>query len=282
MPTKPNEYPDWATEDQIDPVSGQNNVLEPPPTKKESGWDRSEIPPRQWFNWLLRKTAAWLRWLEGASGPKTISGATTNDVPSDGSGHTHDLNSSSATTSTSTTTIANSNAVKIVRDRAGPKTVSGSTGNAADGDGHSHEVSKSNAIDSNSETTLATSKAVKDLGDTFPFRDEAIGVALGGGFPSGGTFDVVRLGRLVTLTVNDNGSGSISGTTGTSGGSPIPSWARPLNQTQRNVYRASPSVVLEVLVSQAGDITITPRSWDGSINSSGQPFWGQCSISYIV
>ena len=50
------DFPRWATEDQIDPISGQNNVVEPPTTKKDNGWARKEIPPRQWFNWLGRKT----------------------------------------------------------------------------------------------------------------------------------------------------------------------------------------------------------------------------------
>jgi HAMP domain-containing protein len=61
---KPDKFPDWATEEQIDPVSGQNNVVEPPDIRKQSGWTRREIPPRQWFNWLAKKTAEWLRWFE--------------------------------------------------------------------------------------------------------------------------------------------------------------------------------------------------------------------------
>lgn len=64
MATKPSQYPEWASSDQTDPVSGQNNVLEPPPQKKTYGWDRLEFPPRNWFNWLGRLTYEWIAWLD--------------------------------------------------------------------------------------------------------------------------------------------------------------------------------------------------------------------------
>jgi len=64
MPDKPTQFPNWALDNVIDPVSQQNNVVEPPNARKLSGWTRFEIPPRQWFNWLLRKTALWVTWLE--------------------------------------------------------------------------------------------------------------------------------------------------------------------------------------------------------------------------
>ena len=64
MAQKPDKFPDWATEEEIDEVSGQANFVEPPDFRKESGWTRREIPPRQWFNWLARKTGLWFRWVE--------------------------------------------------------------------------------------------------------------------------------------------------------------------------------------------------------------------------
>lgn len=66
MATKPatNELPKWADTDTTDPVSGQNNVIEPPPEKQESGWERLEYPPRNWFNWLARYTYRWLLWFK--------------------------------------------------------------------------------------------------------------------------------------------------------------------------------------------------------------------------
>ena len=71
MAEKPDKFPDWATEEEVDEVSGQANFVEPPDFRKESGWTRREIPPRQWFNWLARKTGLWFRWLEDQVDPDT-------------------------------------------------------------------------------------------------------------------------------------------------------------------------------------------------------------------
>ena len=62
MVSKPSILPQWAESDVVDPISGQNNVLEPPTEKQDEGWDRLEFPPRQWFNWLARYTYRWLSW----------------------------------------------------------------------------------------------------------------------------------------------------------------------------------------------------------------------------
>jgi len=64
MVSKPSTLPKWADTDVIDPVSGQYNVVEPPPEKQTNGWDRLEYPPRNWFNWLGRYTYRWLNWLK--------------------------------------------------------------------------------------------------------------------------------------------------------------------------------------------------------------------------
>lgn len=50
--------PNWATNDVVDPVSGQPNVVTPPTEKQNNGWAFGEFPPRQWFNWLGRNTAS--------------------------------------------------------------------------------------------------------------------------------------------------------------------------------------------------------------------------------
>jgi len=65
MPTvqKPDMFPVWASDDQADPISKQNNVLVPPTNKQQYGWARLEFPPRNWFNWLARKTYQWLQYL---------------------------------------------------------------------------------------------------------------------------------------------------------------------------------------------------------------------------
>jgi len=62
MVEKPTVFPVWAEQDQVDPVSLQNNVLTPPPEKQQYGWSR-QFPPRNWFNWLARYTNRWLQWL---------------------------------------------------------------------------------------------------------------------------------------------------------------------------------------------------------------------------
>lgn len=64
MVLKPTILPEWAENDVVDPISGQNNVLEPPTEKKLEGWARLEFPPRNWFNWLGRYTNRWLAFLK--------------------------------------------------------------------------------------------------------------------------------------------------------------------------------------------------------------------------
>lgn len=64
MIARPTIYPQWATDDIVDPSSGQNNVVTPPTEKQTDGWDLKEFPPRQWFNWLGRYTYLWIKWLD--------------------------------------------------------------------------------------------------------------------------------------------------------------------------------------------------------------------------
>jgi hypothetical protein len=64
MVNKPTFYPNWATEDQVDPVSLQNNVLTPPSEKQLEGFARLEFPPRNWFNWLFRTINDWIIWFD--------------------------------------------------------------------------------------------------------------------------------------------------------------------------------------------------------------------------
>ena len=87
MAQKPDKFPDWATEEEIDEVSGQANFVEPPESRKESGWTRREIPPRQWFNWLARKTGLWFRWLEERENrPESYTVGTLPDASEEGEG----------------------------------------------------------------------------------------------------------------------------------------------------------------------------------------------------
>ena len=64
MVVKPTTLPVWATDNVVDPISGQNNVTTPPAEKQQFGWSYGEQPPRNWFNWLGRYTYQWLAWLD--------------------------------------------------------------------------------------------------------------------------------------------------------------------------------------------------------------------------
>ena len=64
MVDRPSEFPNWATTLNIDNVSGQQNYLEPPGGKKVTGFDREEVPPRQWINWLHRQSGLWINFLD--------------------------------------------------------------------------------------------------------------------------------------------------------------------------------------------------------------------------
>ena len=87
MAEKPDKFPDWATEEEIDEVSGQANFVEPPDFRKESGWTRREIPPRQWFNWLARKTGLWFRWVEERENrPESYSASSLPSASEEGEG----------------------------------------------------------------------------------------------------------------------------------------------------------------------------------------------------
>lgn len=66
MADRPSNYPRWASQNIVDPVSGETNVVEPPSAHKDEGWQRKEIPPRQWQNWLARQYYDWIVYLDEA------------------------------------------------------------------------------------------------------------------------------------------------------------------------------------------------------------------------
>lgn len=59
--TEPETLPEWASDSVIDPISGQNNFTEPPNERKQRGFDRRQVPPRQWLNWFMRQTYLWIK-----------------------------------------------------------------------------------------------------------------------------------------------------------------------------------------------------------------------------
>lgn len=64
---KPDVYPEFASVDTANGPSGQNNVVEPTPTKKQQGFDWGEIPPREIWNWVQRYNYLWIKYREERS-----------------------------------------------------------------------------------------------------------------------------------------------------------------------------------------------------------------------
>ncbi len=77
---RPDKYPDWAINDVIDPISGQNNVIEPPQVKKDNGWGYRDKGARNWFNWLSRYTCNWIKYLD-APVTYTVNTLPSNNLP---------------------------------------------------------------------------------------------------------------------------------------------------------------------------------------------------------
>lgn len=69
---KPTVLPEFATQDLIDPTSGQNNVVEPNQALKDNGWNPFRVRPiRNVMNWLHRHTYTWLKYLDEEFVPDT-------------------------------------------------------------------------------------------------------------------------------------------------------------------------------------------------------------------
>lgn len=64
MASRPTAFPQWAIYPGIDPVSGENTVIEPPVGNKNNGWLAGEFPPNNWMNWLQRTTNNWVEFLD--------------------------------------------------------------------------------------------------------------------------------------------------------------------------------------------------------------------------
>lgn len=60
---KPTKLPEWASKLGVDPVTKQNNRVEPDEAVKDSGFTFNEKPSRQTFNWLLYTIYEWIKWL---------------------------------------------------------------------------------------------------------------------------------------------------------------------------------------------------------------------------
>lgn len=75
MATKPTEYPRWADNTVIDPITGANNKVEPTEEFKLSGLLRAEFLPRAYLNYQFNNIASWLMYNDSTA-VFDLSGAT--------------------------------------------------------------------------------------------------------------------------------------------------------------------------------------------------------------
>lgn len=61
---RPDKLPRFASDNVVNSVTGINNVVEPPESKKNVGWNYLEPPGRNFLNWIHRKTYEWLNYLD--------------------------------------------------------------------------------------------------------------------------------------------------------------------------------------------------------------------------
>lgn len=61
---KPSKRPEWAYDHSPQaPGSTSGDLIEPSEAKRHDGWDK-EMPPYQWFNWVLWIISKWIDWLD--------------------------------------------------------------------------------------------------------------------------------------------------------------------------------------------------------------------------
>lgn len=83
MADKPTDKPEWASDHPIQDSNyslgpGNADVVEPDAAKKGDGWDHSEAPPYEWFNWLFRIIYEWVLWFDDFDQNHTHDGGTSN------------------------------------------------------------------------------------------------------------------------------------------------------------------------------------------------------------
>ena len=61
---QPDKLPRWASQDVPSPTTGVLNVVEPPESKKNVGWNSFEQPARNFENWLNRTVYRWLQFFK--------------------------------------------------------------------------------------------------------------------------------------------------------------------------------------------------------------------------
>lgn len=242
MADKPDKFPDWALEEQADPVSGQLNRVEPPEFRKETGWQRREIPPRQWFNWQAWLTGRWIRWIV-----PILEGLGTASTQSDDR-YNHRSNNLSD--------VANASAA---RSNLGL----GSAATQAD-TRYAHRA--------NNLSDLASASAARNnlgLGTEQEIRDlSGISVESGSGV-SGGiewTYHAVIVGGICTMGIRHS-SGSIGAGVAPTVFGVIPSGLQP-SESHRGIMMGNGGEIRRVTLNSNGDIATTSASDSSAIGTS--------------
>ena len=282
MATKPDKFPEWANDNPTDPVSGQSARVAPPQSKKDSGWSREEVPPRQWFNWLFWKINQWVVWFEDRVEYLLTKVAELLTRTAEVEARTETLVVDAAGDGDIDLTGTKAALIIFEGVRTGDGTVT-----FAD-DARSYFVIE----DTSGDFTL--SAKTETGSDTIPIeRGEMIRVWSDGAEidvslrratlePDGSTFTsgsvkVTKFGKIVcvsgsmghTAAANPNVTGF------------IPEWARPDISDlafKQTVYTSGVSFVATVSVQGNGQFRIEYRDWSGSLSS--QTSTGRFSLVY--
>lgn len=229
MADKPTDLPEWATTEEVDPVSGQSNRVEPPTDKKDTGWDRREIPPRQWLNWLLWVISKWVGWLD--AGTSSATGDTL--VERDANGRTQ------VATPSADADVATKGYVESYTDAA--------------------------VDDLSGVTDTATARANLDVYSTSEAADvEEVIVELGGDFDAGQEVKMIRAGGLVTITAYTNPLLTHSGSEYPTSGPVIPSGMRSSIEFANVGWNITEQGLYMTRNTNSDTIRVSRRSFDGT------------------
>jgi len=78
---KPNKYPEWAKNLVRDEINKEFNRYEPPQAKKDIGWVRGEVPPRQWVNYQYNLINEWIEYFDSKVTTSASFLANTTELP---------------------------------------------------------------------------------------------------------------------------------------------------------------------------------------------------------
>lgn len=87
MTDRPDQFPDFALDDRIDPIANTPNVVTPDSEKIQFGWAFGATAPMNIMNWIHRYTGLWLHYLdERLNKPESYGVATAPSASTRGAG----------------------------------------------------------------------------------------------------------------------------------------------------------------------------------------------------